>query len=91
MVGSTQSSLANTIYLLLLNLEKVSIEQLENKTIILNDAGEYKQLKTKTEDLFRFGRHENIQVFYSAHYAKDVLPVVRENSTKIYITKKQVR
>ena len=45
-----------------------------------------KVLKTKVEDLFRFGRHHNIQVIYLAHYAKDVLPIVRENCFKIFIT-----
>ena len=40
----------------------------------------------KVEGLFRFGRHHNIQVIYLAHYAKDVLPVVRENCFKLYIT-----
>ena len=39
----------------LLQLEKVSIEQLANKTVILDDAVAYKSLKTKVEDLFRFG------------------------------------
>ena len=62
------------------------IEQLANKTINLDDAGAYKNLKTKVEDLFRFGRHHNIQVFYIAHYAKDVLPIARENCFKLYIT-----
>ena len=38
------------------------------------------------EVLYRFGRHHWIQVIYLAHYAKDVLPVVRENCFKIYIT-----
>ena len=59
---------------------------MENETLILDDAGAYKQLKTKVEDLFRFGRHKTFQVIYSAQYAKEVLPV-REKSTKIYITK----
>ena len=36
--------------------------------------------------MLRFGRHHNIQVIYLAHYAKDVLPVVRENCFKIFIT-----
>ena len=36
--------------------------------------------------MFQFGRHHQIQVIYLAHYAKDVLPVVRENCFKIYIT-----
>ena len=73
-------------YILLLQLEKIEIESLANRTIILDDAGAYKQLKTKVEDLFRFGRHNNIQVIYLAHYAKDVLPIVRENCFKLYIT-----
>ena len=67
-------------------LEKVSIEQLANKTVVLDDAGAYKSLKTKVEDLFQFGRHLGIQVIYLAHYAKDVLPIVRENCFKIYLT-----
>ena len=40
----------------------------------------------RVEDLFRFGRHHNIQVIYLAHYAKDVLPIVREICFKIFIT-----
>ena len=67
-------------------LENVSIEQLANKIVILDDAGAYKSLKTKVEDLFRYGRHHQIQVIYLAHYAKDVLPIVRENCHKIFLT-----
>ena len=74
----------------LLQLEKKGFaelcESLANKTVILDDAGAYKNLKTKVEDLFRFGRHHNIQVIYLAHYAKDVLPKVRGNCFKIFIT-----
>ena len=70
----------------LLQLEKINIESLANKIVILDDAGAYKSLKTKVEDLFRYGRHMNIVVIYLAHYAKDVLPVVRENCFKIYLT-----
>ena len=70
----------------LLQLEKVSIESLTNKIVVLDDAGAYKSLKTKVEDLFRFGRHMNIVVIYLAHYAKDVLPIVRENCHKIFLT-----
>ena len=73
-------------FIQLLQLENITIESLAGKTIILGGAGAYKQLKTKLEDLFRFGRHHNIQVIYLAHYAKDVLPVVRENCFKLYIT-----
>ena len=70
----------------LLQLEKVSIESLTNKIVVLDDAGAYKNLRLKVEDLFRFGRHLGIQVIYLAHYAKDVLPIVRENCFKIYLT-----
>ena len=70
----------------LLQLEKVSIESLTNKIVVLDDAGAYKSLKTKVEDLFRYGRHMGIQVIYLAHYAKDVLPIVRENCHKIFLT-----
>ena len=73
-------------YIPLLQLENIEREKLANKTIILDDAGAYKSLKTKVEDLFRFGRHHNILVIYLAHYAKDVLPAVRENCFKIFIT-----
>ena len=69
----------------LLQLEKVSIESLTNKIVVLDDAGAYKSLKTKVEDLFRYGRHMGIQVNYLAHYAKDVLPIVRENCHKIFL------
>ena len=70
----------------LLQLENISIEQLVNKVVILDDAGAYKCLKTKVEDLFRYGRHHNLQIIYLAHYSKDVLPVVRENCHKVYST-----
>ena len=73
-------------FIQLLQLENITIESLANKTVILDDAGAYRNLKTKVEDLFRFGRHNNIQVIYLAHYAKDVLPIVRENCFKLYIT-----
>ena len=76
----------NDNYIPLLQLEKIEIESLANRTIILDDAGAYKNLRTKVEDLFRFGRHQNLQVIYLAHYAKDVLPVVKENCFKIFIT-----
>ena len=70
----------------LLQLEKVSIEQLANKTVILDDAGAYKNLRLEVEDFSRFGRHMGIQVIYLAHFAKDVLPIVRENCHKIFLT-----
>ena len=54
------------------------IESLANKTINLDDTGAYKNLKTKVEDLVRYGRHHNIHVIYLAHYAKHVFPIVRE-------------
>ena len=73
-------------YIPLLQLENIEIEKLANRTIILDDAGAFKQLRTKVEDLFRFCRHNNIQVIYLAHYAKDVPPIVRENCFKLYIT-----
>ena len=74
----------------LLQLEKIDIaelcESLAYRIVVLDDAGAYKGLKTKVEDLFRFGRHHGIEVIYLTHYAKDVLPIVRENCFKIYIT-----
>ena len=66
-------------YVPLLQLEKFDIESLANETIILDDAGAYKNLKTKVTDLFRFVRHHNLQGIYLAHYAKVVLATVREN------------
>ena len=84
--GRDKTEFRQENYIPLFQLEKIEIESLANKTVILDDAGAYKQLKTKVEDLFRFGRHHNIQVVYLAHYAKDVLPVVRENCFKVYIT-----
>ena len=68
------------------NFGKINIDNIENKTIILDDAGAYTNLKKNVEDFFRNGRHNNIQVIYLAHYAKDVLPIVRENITRIFIT-----
>ena len=67
-------------------MENVSIEQLANTIVILDDAGAYKSLKTKVKDLFRFGRHHGIVVTYLAHNAKDVLPIVRENCHKKFLT-----
>ena len=70
----------------LLQLEKIGIESLANKTVISDESGAYKSSKTKVKDLFRFGRHHNILGIFLAHYAKDVLPIVRENCFKIFIT-----
>ena len=50
--------------------------------------GAFKNLKTIVEDLFRYGRHNKLQIIYLAHYIKDVLPIVRQNITKIFITLK---
>ena len=85
-IGRDEKEFPASNFVPLLQLEKIGIESLANKTVILDDAGAYKSLKTKVEDLFRFGRHHGIQVIYLAHYAKDVLPVVREKCFKIYIT-----
>ena len=71
----------------MLQLENNEIEKLANRTTILDDAGAIKSLEQKWKTFFRFGRHHNIQVIYLAHYAKDILPVVRENCFKLYITK----
>ena len=84
--GRDEREFPSQNFVSLLQLEKVGIESLANKIVVLDDAGAYKSLKTKVEDLFRFGRHLGIQVIYLAHYAKDVLPVVRENCFKIYLT-----
>ena len=84
--GRDEREFPSQTFVPLLQLEKVSIEQLANKTVILDDAGAYKSLRLKVEDLSRFGRHLGIQVIYLAHYAKEVLPIVRENCFKIYLT-----
>ena len=57
-------------FIQLLQLEKIGIESFANKTVNLDDAGAYKSLETKVEDLFQFGRHHNIQVTYLAHCAQ---------------------
>ena len=41
-----------------LQTEKIEIESLSNKTIILDDAGAYKKLQTKVDELFLVGRHK---------------------------------
>ena len=84
--GRDEKEFAASNFVPLLQLEKIGFESLTNKIVVLDNASAYKSLKTKVEDLFRFGRHRRIQVKYLAHYAKDVLPIVRENSFKIYIT-----
>ena len=84
--GRDEREFPSKNFINLLHFENLSIEQLANKTVILDDAGAYKSLKTKVEDLFRYGRHHNIQVIYLTHYAKDVLPIVRENCHKIFLT-----
>ena len=60
----------------LLQLEKIGIESLAKTTVILDDAGAYKSLKTKVEDLFRFGRHVGIQVIYLAHCNGCLIPSI---------------
>ena len=84
--GRDEREFPSQSFVPLLQLEKVSIESLTNKIVVLDDAGAYKSLKTKLEDLFKYGRHMGIQVIYLAHYAKDVLPIVRENCHKLFLT-----
>ena len=67
-------------------LLQINFKKINNKTIILDDLGAFKNLKTKVEELFNYGRHNNLQIIYLAHYVKDVLPVVRETIKQIYIT-----
>ena len=74
------------VFVDVLNFDKVKIQNLRYQTVILDDAGAHKNLNKCVEDIFRLGRHENIQAIYLAHYAKDVLPVVGENTNTIYIT-----
>ena len=76
--GRDKKEFPASIFVPLLQLEKIGIASLANKIVVLDDAGAYKSLETKVEDLFRFGRNHGIQVIYLDHYAKDVLPVVRE-------------
>ena len=57
---------------------KYYLDQTKSNFIVFGrDEREFHASRTKVEDLFRFGRHNNIQVIYLAHYAKDVLPIVR--------------
>ena len=69
-------------------LNQIDFEKIHNRTIKLDDLGAFKNLKLIVEDLFRYGRHNNLHIVYLAHYIKDVLPIVRQNITKIYITLK---
>ena len=39
------------------NFSKVNMEHLNGKTAILDDAGAYKELKTKVEDYYRYCKH----------------------------------
>ena len=50
-------------------LNQIDFNKINNKTIILDDLGAFKNLKTIVEDLFRNGRHNNVQIIYLAHYA----------------------
>ena len=77
--GQNSTEFHEQNYNLLLQLEKIGIELLAIKNVILDDAPAYTSPNTKVEDLLRFGRHHNIQVIYLVHYAKNVLPIVIEN------------
>ena len=70
----------------MLQLQKFDIESFAHKTINLDNEGAYKNLETKVEDLFRFGRHHSLQGIYLAHYAKNVIPIVRKSCFKLFIT-----
>ena len=65
--GKDETEFHSDKYVPLLQIERIEIEPLANKTVKLDDAGAYKSLETKVEDLFRFGRHHKIQVIYLAH------------------------
>ena len=84
--GRDANEFRDNRYVELLQLEKIKTDSLANETIILDHAGAYKNPQTKIEDFFRFGRHHNIQEMYLAYYAEDILPAVRENCLRIYIT-----
>ena len=60
-------------------------DNIENKTVILVDAGTYNSLKKTAEEFFWFGRHKNINFFYLAHYANGVFLIVRQNTNKLFI------
>ena len=47
-------NLSRELYTFISIGKKTEIESLANKTVILDEAGAYKNLKTKVEDLFRF-------------------------------------
>ena len=66
-------------YVPLLQLENIETVKLANKTVILDDAGAFKQLRTKVEDLSGLVDTIVYEFFYFAHLVKDVLPVVRKN------------
>ena len=84
--GRDENEFHKQNFVQLLQLEKYDIESLAKKTIILDDAGAYKNLRTKVEDFIWFGRLHNIQSIYLTHYAKVVLPIVRENCFKLFET-----
>ena len=67
-------------------MQNLDLDKNQNKNTFLYDASAYTKLKKNVEFFFRNGSHNNIQVIYLAHYAKDVLPIVRENITQLYVT-----
>ena len=85
--GRNGEKFHNDRFVELVQLDKAKVESLASKTINLDDACAYRILKTKVDELFWFGRHQNIRVIYLAHYAKDILPVVRENCLKLHYKK----
>ena len=72
-------------YIPVKNFQNIDTDKFKNKTVYLDDTGAYTNLRKIIEDFFGSGRHNNIQVIYIAHYAKDVLPIVRENITRKFI------
>ena len=63
-----------------------NIDQINGYTIVIDDAGNNKELKELVSKLFTIGRHHNIQVIYVAHDVVDINPKSRGNIQEIYVT-----
>ena len=43
---------------------QINLAKINNKTIILDDLGAFKNLKSIVDDLFRYGRHNGVQIYF---------------------------
>ena len=84
--GRDENEFHEQNFVQLIQLEKIEIESLANKTINLDKTGANENLKQKSKTDSSLVHIIIYKILYLPHYAKDVLQIVRENCFRLFIT-----